>query len=319
MPINMKKILCLSFIWLISFLAENSFGHFTGKGHVHTLSATKQDFLNSDCRSTASCDLKRFTLTTSVYEVWFSDDPIYPSYGNSVIMEYQTDSVAALENYAIVQFKRGCVFYSSKTKDGHIIRKINDTVPSFGENVPFCFPEWVIDSQDTDPAYNSDPEAGRFHLLRWNKPGSYDERTQKFYGIQKPKRAVVYMADHPSGAFVSGIGVKNVGLEFNTCIYKASDVPEETRRDDINFATPLTCFGWQNVYVYDFDKEKFQTDIVDLPKWAEPSALMEKRQEPTGAIDLYLMVIFVTLCIALALLIFTALSNFLRQKDREDP
>jgi hypothetical protein len=31
------------------------------------------------------------------------------------------------------------------------------------------------------------------------------------------------------------------------------------------------------------------------------------------------MVIFVTLFIALALLIFTALSNFLRQKDRENP
>jgi hypothetical protein len=233
-------------------------------------------------------------------------------------MEYQTDSVDALEKYAIVQFKKGCVFYSSKFRGGRINGSVSDSVPSFGENVPFCFPRWVIDSQDTDPAYNSDPELGRFYLLRWNKAGSYDERTQKFYGTQRPRVPVVYMADHPSGAFVSGFGVKNVALEFNTCIYKAGDVPEETRRDDINFATPLTCFGWQNVYVYDFDREKFQTDIADLPKWAEPSALMEKRHEPTAAIDLYLMVIFVTLFIALALLIFTALSNFLRQKHRRN-
>lgn len=275
--------------------------------------------MNSDCRPTASCDLKRFTLTTSVYEVWFSDDPIYPTYGNSVVMEYQTDSVAALERYAIVQFKKGCVFYSSKTNGGKITRKINDTVPSFGENVPFCFPEWVIDSQDTDPAYNSDPKGGRFSLLRWNRPGSYDERTQKFYGIQKPRRPVVYMADHPSGAFVSEIGMKNVALEFNTCIYKASEVPEETRREDINFATPLTCFGWQNVYVYDFDRGKFQTDIANLPRWEEPSARLEERQETPARIDLYLMVILVTLFIALALLIFTALSNFLRQKDSRHP
>ena len=312
----MKKICCFLFIWLLAFLWEKSFGHFTGRGHVHTLSETKQDFPNPDCRATASCDLKRFTLTTSVYEVWFSDDPNYPTYGNSVIMEYQTDSLAALENYAIVQFKKGCVFYSSKTRAGKITSKIADTVLSFGENVPFCFPRWVIDSQDTDPAYNSDPEFGRFHLLRWNKPGSYDERTQKFYGTQKPRRPVVYMTDHPSGAFVSGIGVKNVALEFNTCIYKAIDVPEETRRDDINFATPLTCFGWQNVYVYEFDKGKFQTDIADLPSWAEPSALMEKRQEPPAPMDLFLLVIFVTLFIVLALLIFTPISNFLRQKDR---
>lgn len=310
----MRKLFCFSFIWLLAFLSENSFGHFTGKGHVHTVSETKQDFLNSDCRPTASCDLKRFTLTTSVYEVWFSDDPIYPTYGNSVVMEYQTDSVAALERYAIVQFKKGCVFYSSKTNGGKITRKINDTVPSFGENVPFCFPEWVIDSQDTDPAYNSDPKGGRFSLLRWNRPGSYDERTQKFYGIQKPRRPVVYMADHPSGAFVSEIGMKNVALEFNTCIYKASEVPEETRREDINFATPLTCFGWQNVYVYDFDRGKFQTDIANLPRWEEPSVRLEERQETPARIDLYLMVILVTLFIALALLIFTALSNFLRQR-----
>jgi hypothetical protein len=315
----MRKLFCFSFIWLLAFLSENSFGHFTGKGHVHTVSETKQDFLNSDCRPTASCDLKRFTLTTSVYEVWFSDDPIYPTYGNSVVMEYQTDSVAALEKYAIVQFKKGCVFYSSKTNGGEITRKINDTVPSFGENVPFCFPEWVIDSQDTDPAYNSDPKGGRFSLLRWNRPGSYDERTQKFYGTQKPRRPVVYMADHPSGAFVSAIGMKNVALEFNTCIYKASEVPEETRREDINFATPLTCFGWQNVYVYDFDRGKFQTDIADLPRWEEPSARLEERQETPARIDLYLIVILVTLFIALALLIFTALSNFLRQKDSRHP
>jgi hypothetical protein len=311
----MRKIFSFSFIWLLAFLSENSFGHFTAKGHVHTVSETKQDFLNSNCRPTASCDLKRFTLTTSVYEVWFSDDPIYPTYGNSVVMEYQTDSVAALEKYAIVQFKKGCVFYSSKTNGGKITRKINDTVPSFGENVPFCFPEWVIDSQDSDPAYNSDPKGGRFSLLRWNRPGSYDERTQKFYGTQKPRRPVVYMADHPSGAFVSGIGVKNVALEFNTCIYKASEVPEETRREDINFATPLTCFGWQNVYVYDFDRGNFQTDIADVPRLEEPFARLEKRQETPARIDLYLMVILVTLFIALALLIFTALSNFLRQKD----
>ena len=315
----MRNLFCFSFIWLLAFLSENSFGHFTGKGHVHTVSETKQDFLNSNCRPTASCDLKRFTLTTSVYEVWFSDDPIYPTYGNSVVMEYQTDSVAALERYAIVQFKKGCVFYSSKTNGGKITRKINDTVPSFGENVPFCFPEWVIDSQDTDPAYNSDPKGGRFSLLRWNRPGSYDERTQKFYGIQKPRRPVVYMADHPSGAFVSEIGMKNVALEFNTCIYKASEVPEETRREDINFATPLTCFGWQNVYVYDFDRGKFQTDIANLPRWEEPSARLEERQETPARIDLYLMVILVTLFIALALLIFTALSNFLRQKDSRHP
>ena len=123
-------------------------------------------------------------------------------------MEYQTDSVDALEKYAIVQFKKGCVFYSSKNREGKISRNLGDIVSSFGEDIPFCFREWIIDSQDTDPAYNSDPEYGRFYLLRWNKSGSYERRTQKYYGVEKPKIPVVYMADYPAGAFVTGTGVK---------------------------------------------------------------------------------------------------------------
>jgi hypothetical protein len=302
----MKKLFCFSFILLIPLLAGNSYGDFTGKGHVHTLAETKQVFLNPDCRSTDTCDLERFTLTTLVHEVWFSDDPNYPTYGNSAIMEYATGSVDALEKYAIVQFIKGCVFDSSKNREGKINRNVSYIVPSFGEDIRFCFPQWVIDSQDTDPTYNSDPEYGRFYLLRWNKPGSYDHRTQKYYGAEKPKIPVVYMADYPAGAFVTGIGVKNAALEFKTCIYKASDVPTKTRRDNIDFAKPISCFEWQNVYVYDFDQGKFQTDLASVPRW----------EEPDMPINVYLLVIFVTLFIALALITFSQLSKFLRQKDR---
>jgi hypothetical protein len=290
----MKRFLCFSFILLIFFLAGKSHGDFTGKGHIHTLSETKQVFLNPDCRSTDTCDLKRFMLTQLAYEVWFSDDPVYPTYGNGVIMEYETDSVEALENYAIVQFKKGCVFDSAKNRQGRVHRNVTDTVPSFGEDTPFCFRQWVIDSQDTDPAYNSDPEYGRFYLLRWNKPGSYDDRTQKFYGAEKPKIPVVYMADYPAGAFITGTGVRNVALEFNTCIYKASDVPADTRRDDVEFATPITCFEWQNVYVYDFDTGRFHTQLAGVRWWEEPDRLINVR----------LLVTFVTLFIALVLVLF---------------
>jgi hypothetical protein len=269
-----------------------SYGDFTGKGHVHTLQETRQDFLNSDCRSTDTCDLKRFTLTTSVYEVWFSDDPNHPTYGNGVIMEYETASVDALEKYAIVQFKKGCVFYSSKDRQGKIERNVNDAVPSFGENIPFCFPRWVIDSQDTDPAYNSDPEYGRFYLLRWNQPGSYDERTQNYYGIEKPKIPVAYMADYPAGAFVTATGVRNVALEYKTCVFKAGDVPAETRREDMHFAKPITCFEWQNVYVYDFAEGRFQTQLAGVPWW----------EEPDRRVNRYVFVLFAVL-MALALVL----------------
>ena len=85
-------------------------------------------------------------------------------------MEYETDSVAALEKYVIVQFKKGCVFDTAKNREGKIRRIVADTVASFGEQIPFCFRQWVIDSQDTDPAYNSDPDYGRFYFCAGTNP-----------------------------------------------------------------------------------------------------------------------------------------------------
>jgi len=288
----MKTLRAVPLALLMVFAAEPSHGDFTGKGHVHVLSESKQVFVNSDCRFTATCDLKRFTLTALTYEVWFSDDPEHPTHGNGVIMEYETDSVAALERYAIVQFKKGCVYYSSKNRDGSVRRIVGDRVPSFGADIPFCFPRWVIDSQDVDPVYNSDPGYGRFYLLRWNKPGSYDHRTQKYYGTAKPKKPVVYMTDYPAGAFVTATGARNVALSFNNCIYRAGDVPAVTRRDDLHFAEPIHCFQWQSVFVYDFAQDRFQTRLAGVPWWEVP----KKR------IDWHLLMLLTVLCIAVTLL-----------------
>ena len=259
----MKTIFTALLNLLVFLFAVDSYGDFTGHGHVHTLSESKESFWNPDCRASNTCDLKRFTLTTMAHEIWFSDDPKNPTHGNGVIMEYETDSVDAIEKYAIVQFVKGCVFSTARNSAGRIEKQVNYGVSSFGENVPLCFPRWVIDSQDVDPVYNSDPDFGRFYLLRWNAPASYNDRTQKYYGAQKPALPVVYMTDYPAGAFVTGAGVKNTSLQFKTCIYKASEVPARTVRDDLNFARPIHCFEWQSVYVYDFETGKFQTKWVD--------------------------------------------------------
>jgi hypothetical protein len=304
----MTNFFCFSVILFISFLAENAYGDFTGKGHVHALSETKQVFLNPNCRTTDTCDLKRFTLTTLVHEVWFSDDPHNPTYGNGVIMEYETASIDTIERYAIVQFIKGCVFNSSRNGNGKIDRNAGYVVASFGEDIPLCFPQWVIDSQDTDPAYNSDPEYGRFYLLRWNEPGTDDYGSHKFYGAEKPREPVVYMTDYPAGAFVTASGVKNAALEFKTCIYKASDVPAETRRDDTNFAKPINCFEWRNVYVYDFGTRRFETEFADLP--------FPGREEPYIRITVFLVMAFVTLFTALALVRLLRLRQVPRPKER---
>jgi hypothetical protein len=287
----MKKF--FSFILLIHFLNGTSYGDFTGKGHVHTLSQSTKVFENSNCRATDTCDLKRFALTSVAHEIWFSDDPNHPTYGNGAIMEYETDSVAAIEKYAIVQFVKGCVFHSLKNQQGQIIRNVDYGVSSFGETIPLCFSDWIIDSQDTDPAYNSDPEYGRFHLLRWNDRGSYDDRAWKYYGAEKPKLPIVYVTDYPAGAFVTATGVKNAALEFKTCIYKARAVPLATWRENINFAKPISCFEWQNIYVYDFDRKQFQTQLADFPG----------RQEPTARVNPFMLGSLVLLFAALALVL----------------
>jgi hypothetical protein len=303
MPIRLHIALRLFSFPILLLFVGNAHGHFTGKGHMHRLSETRQIFTNPDCRSTATCDLKRFSLTTSVYEVWFSDDPDHPTYGNSAIMEYETASVDALEKYAVVQFKKGCVFYSSKNGDGTVHTSIRDLVLSFGADIPFCFHDWVIDSQDSDPAYNSDPEYGRFYLLRWNEPGSYEQRTQKFYGAEKPTKPAVYLVDNPAGAFVTGTGVRNVALAFNTCIYKAGDVPADTQRSNLNFAKPIHCFEWDNVYVYDFKAGKFHADWSGVPK---PKA-------PDMRAPAHLLALLATLFLAVALLLLWSFRKYVRR------
>lgn len=267
----MKNLFCTLLNSFMLVFAVNSYADFTGKGHVHTVAESTETFLNGGCRINDTCDLKRFALTTLAHEVWFSDDPTNPTHANGVIMEYETESVDAIEKYAIVQFVKGCVFSTTKNRDGKIDKQINYGVSSFGESIPLCFPRWVIDSQDADPVYNSDPEFGRFYLLRWNAPGSYDDRTQKYYGAQKPHLPVVYMTDYPAGAFVSGTGVKNTSLQFKTCIYKALEVPTQTVRDNVNFANPIHCFQWQSVYIFDFDKGQFETQLREREAPAKPA------------------------------------------------
>jgi hypothetical protein len=113
------------------------------------------------------------------------------------------------------------------------------------------------------------------------------------------------MADYPSGAFVTEHGVKNVALEFNTCIYKAMEVPVKADRNNVNFAKPLACFKWQNVYVYDFQKAEFKSDWVDVPILDQPPVRVHH----------YPAVIFITVFL-LAVLILLLRRSYLQKVHR---
>ena len=239
----------------------------TEKGHVHNVAKNVQKFTNPYCAKNDTCDLKSFSLITYAIEVWFADDQ-NPTYGTTAIAEYETVSVGALEKYAVVQFMRGCAFSFERGADGSIKKYLGTHLKEyFGEpGRNFCFPDWVIDSVDKDPVYNSDVELGRHYFYRWNKiPNSYDNKFQVLYGEAKPTIPKLYVTDAwLPGASLSEIGGNNVSLELKTCIYKTADVPTETEPENINFASPIKCFDWKSSYIYNFDLRKFESkDAID--------------------------------------------------------
>jgi len=255
----MLRYLFFAFL-LPLFLPNSSFAHPSAKGHMHTNFSVKRIFINDNCVAANTCDLKEFTIIIEDYEVWFSDYDQYPSYGTSMIAEMETASVPDLENYVFVQFIKGCVFNSIRNSDGTVQAYFGYVIEHFGEKKTFCFQEWVIDSFDQDPVYRSDPELGRFYYWRWNtKSGSFDWRTHKFYGEEKPNYPRIYITDLPNGGSFTGESAGNASLEFKTCIYRAKDVPYFTNPENLDFAKPLYCFDWRTSYIYNWGAGKFES------------------------------------------------------------
>jgi len=251
----MRKIfVILCFIALV-VLSLNAFAYAANpkNGDIVVLSKNRSVFLNLDCEETQTCDLKAFAMNFEKYKIRVADSDVY---GTTTGFEFETDSVESLEKYAIVQFMRGCEFdyYIAEDKKyfGYSLRH-------FGESALFCFPDWVIDSADTDPIYGSDPQFGRFANYRWNRiPGSVDRKTEVWYFYEKPVLPRIYVMESKL-AFVSENSVKNVSLEFKMCIYKTKDVPTETTDSDLNFATPIHCFNWSASHVYNPATGEFET------------------------------------------------------------
>jgi hypothetical protein len=224
---------------------------------VHRGKPTIQTFKNTNCAETNSCDLKEFKLHTYEYTVNIRGEM---SYGSNAFISYKTKEIDQLENYAIVQKIRGCNFASRKMEDGSIEKHFLYSREFFGDIVRFKHPEWVIDSVDKDLMYNNYGPEMRHAYYRWNKkPGSYDKETEEYYFRARPERPELYASDLPGTAFVMDGLVKNISLQFETCIYKTSDVPLESTPDNINFATPIACHEWASSYIYNHNTEKFES------------------------------------------------------------
>ncbi len=95
-------------------------------------------------------------------------------------------------------------------------------------------------------------------MYRWNRTeGSYEQSGEVLYYKEKPTVPRLYVTDHPGTSFLKGSVAKNISLQFKTCLYRTSEIPEITTGDEIDFAKPLHCFEWASSYIYDYKKNDF--------------------------------------------------------------
>lgn len=225
-------------------------------------------FENTNCQSNDTCDLSEVKFKSENYQVKVHGD-LYQ--GTRLFAEYKTANLPALEKYGFVQFIKGCHF-SSKVINGKVQKELAYSRHFFGGTIAYTHPTFVIDSVDMDPFYNSDREPDqngfdldilkyRYLLYRWNTvPGSFDKKTQKYYGREKPITPSLYVTDYPGVANFSSSTreAHNISLKLKMCVYKTDEIPLQLKPEEINFATPITCFDWSSSFIYDHENEKFE-------------------------------------------------------------
>ena len=145
--------------------------------------------------------------------------------------------------------------------------------------VTFKFPNWVIDSVDVDPMYwsTNQTEGIRHYSYAWNTvEDSFDQDTEKYFGIEKPTIPELYTEDLPGQSFVSELGsAVNLSLMFKTCIYKTKLVKPYNKRENIKLGKffvvkPIHCFNWDSIFLYNHEsygfERKHQLDSFCLKK-----------------------------------------------------
>lgn len=236
------------------------------------------------CAAFGTCDVKEIGFWTHRYRVGPKDETdLYDqSYGTSLYAWYETGSFDTLEDYVFVQYIHGCVFRSRSTSLGselHHGMVRNHLDPT--KTKAFIHPEWTVDSDDKDPAYNthiSHPDERHF-FMQWNdNEGKFPERRGNFYGTMLPPKPRLYTTDLPTQAMASvyydgSIWAINVSLEFRMCLYREKDVPKEAAVDTRIMAEPLACFDWRSSAVYNHEMKRFDTPTTIVPECTQMAAL----------------------------------------------
>jgi hypothetical protein len=254
--------------WMLGILAGAAASSSAfGGGPVEDLSTQKEVFTNSDCAATDSCHLKEFSVQMDRYKVHLAGGLV--NFGTRMFARYQTQEIDQLEEFGLVQFIRGCQ-YSSRVINGELIGRKDILIYGPGNVViPYVFPKWVIDGSSPDPIdWGTEPMPGtRHYFYKWSEiPGSTESKVH-YFGDRKPTNPALFVRDLPGTAFLEEkLGeARNISVEFRVCLYKTADVPKSVPNGELDFATPLKCFGWNSSWIWDFEKSEMTSPEGVVP------------------------------------------------------
>lgn len=187
-------------------------------------------------------------------------------YGSKFYAWYQTRNVEDLESFVFVQFIQGCAYSTSVGAQGIEIRMDHARAHMGKLGKPYIHVEWEIDSTDEDPAYWSDADLSpsRHHLLRvGGSAKTFPDRLTSFpaYGTYQKPVPRLFVTDTPSAGsirwnpYAHKVIASNSSMKFKMCLFRKEDVPTTADPRDVDFATPIVCYYWDNVHVYDHERK----------------------------------------------------------------
>jgi hypothetical protein len=217
----------------------------------------QQTFLNPNCALSDTCSLREFSLIVETKRTRLSSGVI--AYATDARYVVKTRSVSELEDYALVQYIKGCQ-YSTKVEGGVLRKSLDVSRHYFDGMIVFKHPEWSIDSDTSDPVYTA-WQGNRFGLYRWNQnPASYTPEGATFYARRLPPHPVVFATDMPGSFSAQGNSAKNSSLEFEMCLFRTRDLPLTTTPagEGVPKARALKCFSWESKFTFDFNRRDYR-------------------------------------------------------------
>ena len=150
----------------------------------------------------ASSPLKSFRLEVLKKKVVLKFDPNNPSFQTDVKMIVETQEISSVEDFAIVQFIKGCI-YKSKSINGELRKEISSYRKHQGEFKPFIHKEAFSDVE-TNFMFHEDFAKNLLKLL--NKKG--------ILNVGGPKQTVFNFAKKNNPQVKPVIAKKKLGKKF---------------------------------------------------------------------------------------------------------